>query len=237
MSMVVYGVDGCKAGWFYVRLDGDAVTHGVVHALSEIVTIAPEHSRVFVDIPIGLQDSAGTRQCDVMARRLLRSPRASSVFSAPIRAVVGESDYLTANATSKRLSGKGLSKQAFAITPKIKEVDDLMRTNSKARSIVREVHPEICFYGFAGGHPMKHKKSRHEGFKERLKVLSGLRPDADIVVAQALTAYLRKDVAKDDILDALVAALTGLSETRTVPESPELDSSALPMEMVYHLAQ
>lgn len=235
--MVVYGVDGCKAGWFYVRLHGDEITHGVVPKLSEIIAMAPDRSSVLVDIPIGLQDSAGNRQCDVVARQLLRSPRASSVFSAPIRAVLGEADYSTANEISKRLSGKGLSKQAFAITPKIKEVDDLMRTDPKARSIVREVHPEVCFYGFSGGKAMKHNKKRQEGFDERLKLLRGLRSDIDSVVAQALAAHPRKDVAKDDTLDALVAALTGQKETRTIPASPELDSHALPMEMVYHLKQ
>lgn len=235
--MIVYGVDGCKAGWFYIRLDGHAVTHGVVRRLSEIVETAPAHSRVFVDIPIGLQDSAGTRQCDVMARRLLRAPRASSVFSAPIRAIIDEGDYLAANAASKRLSGKGLSKQAFAITPKIKEVDDLMRTSSKARSIVREVHPEVCFYGLAGGSPMRHKKSLQAGFDERMVVLRRVRPDIDAIVDDALDAYLRKTVARDDVLDAVVAALTGGGETYTLPESPETDSCGLPMQMVYPLSK
>ena len=33
----------------------------------------------------------------------------------------------------------------YAIIPKIREVDSLLRGNAKARRAVREVHPEICF--------------------------------------------------------------------------------------------
>jgi predicted RNase H-like nuclease len=229
---VIYGVDGCKGGWFFIRLEGDAVSHGTVRTLAELVEAAQDNSKVFVDIPIGLQDTTGSRQCDVEARRLLGSPRCSSVFSAPIRAILGEPDYAAANAASKRLSGKGLSQQAYAITPKIKEVDDLLRTDPRLRGIVREVHPELCFYGFAG-RPMQYGKKPSAGFDERMAVLRELRPDTDVIVEDALATYLRKVVARDDILDALVAAITGTVGMRTVPDQPEVDSCGLPMEMVY----
>src|SRR5262249_23282406 len=48
-----------------------------------------------------------------------------------------------------------------------------------------------------------------------------------------LSAYHRKDVARDDILDALVALVTATLELRTLPEVAEVDTEGLPMEIVY----
>jgi predicted RNase H-like nuclease len=62
-------------------------------------------------------------------------------------------------------------------------------------------------------------------------------PDSDKLVEKALRAYRRKQVAKDDILDALVAAVTGFlgkGHLISIPETPEFDLYGLPMEMVYH---
>ena len=47
--------------------------------------------------------------------------------------------------------------------------------------------------------------------------------------------YLRKEVALDDIVDALVAALTakyGHGNLKTLPEVPQIDSHGIAMEMV-----
>ena len=234
--MTAYGVDGCKAGWFYVRIQGRGINHGIVTHLSELVEEAPKDSYVFVDIPIGLRDIDRTsRACDTAARRLLGSPRRSSIFNAPIRAVLTHTDYATANAQSKKISGKGLSRQSFAITPKVKEVDDLLCSSEKARSIIREVHPELCFYGLSGRRPMTHRKKSRAGFQERLAVLKSHCAAAETVVDEALSAYLRKHVAADDVLDALVCAITASMPDywRTVPEIPDADSQGVPMEMVY----
>ena len=110
-----------------------------------------------------------------------------------------------------------------------------MRTNSRARSVMREAHPELCFCGLAGGQAMTHKKSTLVGFNERLDVLRPLFPAADSLVESALSSYLRKEVAKDDILDALVCAVVATMSQQwvTVPAAPELDSHGIPMEMVY----
>jgi predicted RNase H-like nuclease len=161
--------------------------------------------------------------------------RTSSIFSAPIRPITGIKDYGQANSESKRLSGKGLSKQSFNITPKIHEVDQLMNSHAKARGMIREVHPEVCFYGLAGCRPMRHGKKTKEGFAERLDLLANLQPELEQVVKNALALYPRKMVAPDDILDALVCAITARLDDhwKTVPTVPEVDSKGLPMEMVY----
>ena len=59
---------------------------------------------------------------------------------------------------SRRLTGKGLSRQAFAIAPKIKEVDDFLQSCPTAEVTVREAHPEICFWALNGGCPMRYQK-------------------------------------------------------------------------------
>ena len=47
-----------------------------------------------------------------------------------------------------------------------------------------------------------------------------------------------KDIARDDILDALVAAVVarhGHGKLQSVPNVPQKDPKGLPMEMVYYL--
>jgi len=235
-GITCYGVDGCKGGWIYACISGLEVEFGTVTELIDLVEKAPSDSRIFVDIPIGLRDSSGEgRKCDVEARRLLRPYRTSSIFNAPIRAILDEPRYESANETSKRLSGKGLSRQSFAIIPKIREVDQLMASSPRARKLIREVHPEVCFYGLAGGHPMEHSKKTKEGFQARLGLLDRYQTGVEDVVEQVLVNYPRKIVAADDILDALVCAITARESDhwKTVPEQPETDSKGLAMEMVY----
>jgi len=231
-----YGVDGCKGGWVYAELSGKKIEFGVIEQLSALVEKVSSPSRIFVDIPIGLREgSEGARLCDQQARRLLSPFRSSSVFNAPIRPIISLEDYSQANVLSKKLSGKGLSKQSFAITPKIREVDQLMVSNKLARALIREVHPEVCYRGFAGPQPMRHSKKTKEGFQERLALLSRHHNGVEQAVDLALSHYPRKTVAADDILDALVCAITaGMKDSWvTVPEVPEIDSKGLPMEMVY----
>ena len=231
-----YGVDGCKVGWLYARISAGVVGIGTVARLCDLVQIVPSGSHIFVDIPIGLRDDSGVaRLCDQQARRLLSPLRNSSVFSAPIRSITGIKDYGQANSESKRLSGKGLSKQTYNITPKILEVDQLMNSNAEAREMIREVHPEVCFYGLAGCRPMRQGKKTKDGFAERLALLASLQPGIVQVVESTLARYPRKMVAPDDILDALVCAVTAsmAEHWKTVPSVPEIDSKGLPMEMVY----
>ncbi|MFT6957029.1 MAG: putative RNase H-like nuclease [Halieaceae bacterium] len=231
-----YGVDGCRGGWLYALASDQSVSFGTVKRLEHLFDKAAPGSRIFVDIPIGLRDEIGdARLCDQQARRFLAPLRTSSVFNAPLRVILAIDDYPEANATSKRLSGKGLSKQSFNIMPKIREVDKLITSGDRARGMIREVHPEVCFFGLAGGKPMQFSKKRKEGFDERLELLVRFQPGAENAVESAMSEYPRKIVAADDVLDALVCAVTARMKGQwtTVPEVPELDSKGLPMEMVY----
>lgn len=236
--MRVIGVDGCRGGWICIALRGadDPSPQWWVSAeFEEILARWPTADRVLVDIPVGLLDAGPERRSpDVLARRALGGKRASSVFNAPIRPVLEAPDYAAANARSRRLTGRGLSRQSWAIVPKIRQVDRLLRSRPEWIGRVREVHPELCFQAFAGGRSMRHNKKTDEGFQERLELLAGRYPEAERVMGSILL-HEGKRVARDDAVDALAAALTGVGDgaLQTIPESPERDAAGIPMEMVF----
>src|SRR5690606_31915637 len=124
----------------------------------ELVSVSQEFAVLAIDIPIGLTDD-GPRPPDVAARALL-GPRASSVFPAPVRATLNANSYEDACDLSFAARGKRLSKQSFAILPKIREVDELLRTRSATEFPVpvHEVHPEVSFCYLNDGRPMVHPK-------------------------------------------------------------------------------
>ena len=82
---------------------------------------------------------------------------------------------------------------------------------------------------------MQYGKKSQQGFAERMAVIHRHFPEGATLVDQALSQWPRKMVARDDVVDALVAAITATMESccRTLPEAPETDDFGLPMEMVY----
>ena len=80
-------------------------------------------------------------------------------------------------------------------------------------------------------------KKSHDGFLERKETLKNICLLTDKIIEAALSEYRRKEVAKDDILDALVAAITAKIGYRYgfefVPREPETDINGLKMQMVY----
>ena len=237
MPRTVYGVDGCRAGWFFFALGcSEELGWGIVGTIEELLSNVDYSDRIFVDIPIGLPDGHEVRLCDREARKRLGRPRASSVFPAPVRAVLAAATYEDANQISRQTSGKGLTQQTFAILPKIREVDSLLRKSEKARHILREVHPEICFWALAGRRPMSDKKKTGAGIDERLAVIERVCPSFAEAFRQIRAKFRSRDLGDDDILDAMAAAITaaaGPEALMTLPKDPARDRYGLPMEMVY----
>ena len=240
------GVDGCKAGWIGIGLkDADGYETKVFEQFSELLEHYQEACLVLVDIPIGLPDPGPEpRLCDTEARRNLGRRRGSSVFRVPVREVaylVSEgASRVRVDRRSRTLNSKGIGAQSFNIMSKIAEVDAALVNRGEGESPrVREAHPEVCFWGLNGNVSMSANKKRRAGMDERLSVLQRLEPQTETIYQSALSKYRRREVARDDIIDALVAAVTAkLSclhgyELKTLPESPPTDSKGLPMEMVY----
>lgn len=265
-----YGVDGCSAGWFcYGLTAGGGRRYRIAVTFEELIYSADDRDRFFVDIPIGLprgakghlcgkEGSKGhpcdskpceVRQCDRDARAELGRPRSSSVFSAPVCAALHAETHEEANRISRVVSGKGMSRQTYALLPKIREVDRLLRDHAasttgkrkigKAGKIeVREVHPEICFWALAGRKAMKHSKKKREGFQERIECLKGILPCVEGDFDEIRETFPKRVLANDDILDAMAAAATASADRDslgTLPECPPLDCCGLPMEMVYRM--
>lgn len=158
---------------------------------------------IAVDMPIGLPELPG-RACEREVRQAIR-PRHSSVFSAPLRGMLGLGAYEEANAHGKA-RGAGLSKQAWAITPKIREIDALMTPALQARII--EGHPEFAFTRL-GGRPCACAKRRPDGQAERLKILSDHGVDAGALLRAARARHpFKRTFADDDLIDACAMALT-----------------------------
>ena len=233
------GLDGCKAGWALVGLSPDLVaSFRLLPSIRELSDYLDEARQVLIDIPIGLRHrESEERLCDKQARRLL-GRRASSVFPAPSRCVLSCDDYAQANARNRACTGRGLSRQSWSIMAKIRAVDVYLRAEPHRR-LIREMHPEVCFWALNGGRPMAHNKKTRAGYEERIALLARFVPGARQMVEAALAAYPRKQVARDDIVDALVGAATAAlpGELHTLPDPPGRDEAGLPMEIVFRLAQ
>ena len=232
------GIDGCKAGWFCVILDNsDQWSYCLFPDAISAVELIGSASSVLIDIPIGLLSTGpDERLCDKAARKLLGAKRASSVFPAPARQVLAAGNYQEALAINRQSTRRGLSKQAWNIVPKIRQIDQLLRSHTELQGVLRECHPELCFWALNNENPMHFNKKREQGRHERLAVLQRYFSECHLLFGQASSEYQRRQVAHDDIIDAMVCAVTakfGYGKYLTVPKKPERDLVGLPMQMVY----
>jgi len=143
-----------------------------------------------------------------------------------MRGLLGAATYAEAVSRAVALSGKGLSRQAFGILPKVQQVDLLVAPQLQQGVI--EVHPEVSFTALAG-RPMAHAKRRLEGLAERLALLRQVFPDVD-VHARARP----RGTSPDDVLDAFVVAWSArrwLAGTH-VQLGGDLDRRGLRMEIM-----
>ena len=183
-----------------------------------------------IDMPIGLLNDAADRHCDALARDRLKPFRSSSVFGVPPRAVTRISDYSEANALSRELTGKGLSKQSFYLFPKIRELDDWL-VNPERQGEWWECHPEVAFAQLNNGRALNASKKSEAGQAERMSLLADL-PRVDAALERAGQNYKRKDVLPDDCIDALVCLLTAERDQHqriVIPATPDKDERGLKM--------
>ncbi|MFC1992142.1 DUF429 domain-containing protein [Chloroflexota bacterium] len=232
------GVDGCKAGWFAVSLsEGSGWTVEVFPNIAILWSQNTGADLILIDVPIGLRNTdLNERRCDKEARALLATKRKPSVFVSPCRAAVYAATEEDAKQLNMEKTNRSLSQQTLAIIPKIRQVDQLLMSNMDARLVIREVHPEVCFWAFNNGESTIHKKTDKRGIAERKEILNSVYPQAEEIFNSVCGKYLHKHVAEDDIVDAMVAAVTAREQKnghRTIPEEPEFDEKGLPMGMVY----
>ena len=207
----VLGVDGCRAGWVAIRLDlSTGKTQAfVVPAFAALFTRVGAGARmIMIDMPIGLADT-GRRACEQQARKLLSPLRHNSVFPTPRRPMLAFDDYAEANEWGKRqgkAAGGGLSKQAWMITPKIREIDETITPGDQHR--LAEGHPEVAFLRLNGGRPCRYPKRKPEGAQERLTLLRGHGFIQSEDHYRILKDVAGGGIARDDVYDACALALT-----------------------------
>ncbi len=228
----VLGVDGCPHGWCAVRLDTDKNALEPSHHDSFASVLAAPEDIIAIDVPIGLMDGPGGRECDRAARAYLRWPRRNSVFSPPARKTLQlcghDGDYKEACRVNREATGSAISQQSFWIGTKIREVDLAMNPGIESR--VYEVHPEVSFAAIAA-HPMSNRKSRRLGREERWRHLRKEFPQ--LPPEPARPAELGRDCDLEDYTDAIACAWTAAriaaDEAAPMPEKALRDRCGLRM--------
>jgi predicted RNase H-like nuclease len=235
LSPLLVGVDGCTAGWVCVGASDDGAPQ--VAVFSDAAGVAEgcaDASVIAVDVPIGLVDE-GRRTCDCQARATLGSPRASSVFSAPIRPILHCDSQADASRRHREIDGRGFGAQAFAILSKIRQWDELLVSAPEIRLRVFEVHPEVCFWALNGNVALQSSKRRVDGRSERARLLRG--GFGDGFVEEVLGHVKSGVVAPDDLLDALAALWTAkriaTGNAQSLPSIPPRDRMGIQMGMWY----
>ncbi len=238
----VIGVDGCPYGWlavqhFPLREQRETLEARLFPSFEKLIRSEwGQATFILVDIPIGLAER-GRRGCDRLARQLLGAKRASSVFPAPRRPMLTMATYDEANNWGKsqgREAGGGLSKQAWNILPKIKEVDASITPDLQNK--IREAHPEVAFHRLNTNTPLLFSKKKPEGREERLTLLrkNGL-IDLEQTWQTLMMTNKRVDAAMDDFLDAAALSLTAAAMLHGGPvhhlTEKRVDARGLRMEI------
>lgn len=249
------GVDWAKGGWFSIAYDADGNWEArQIRQFCDVVEYYGKAELILVDIPIGLaKGEYEWRKCDLEARKCL-GRRWQSVFLTPPRHIVEDAWKAKAAAAThaqfqnaymhinkRRKEKMGFSIQSWNITPMIAEVDEFLWGRKKkdhVGPVVREVHPEICFRSLDRKQVITHSKKNTDGRRQRITVLEAIEQRTQAIYDDVVANYFRKDVARDDVLDALAAAVTARlgypDRLATLPDDPPTDARGLPMEMVFY---
>jgi predicted RNase H-like nuclease len=237
-SMTVAGVDGCRAGWICVFFIDDPSNASVTifPDFENLVSAFSDNTIIAVDMPIGLPEKIGRagRGPEKLVRPHL-GERQSSVFSIPARAAVYCDDYTKACRIAQATSEppRKVSKQAFHLFPKIRQIDHFLRKEVPSRDRIIESHPEFAFWALNGNQPMhmpKKVKSRinSAGIEERKSLLFQCG-----FTKTVLEAPLAGGAGDDDLLDAcavsLIAKRRAEGIARPWPDPPGEDAHGLPV--------
>jgi len=232
---VVVGIDACPAGWAVCSLtDAGDSSFSVINHAAGLLPLIERCDLACIDIQIGIPEDA-ERDVDRRAKSILGRYHAR-VFMTPPRVVVDQPDYACANAKSRRVIGKGLSKQAWNILPKVRAIDELLIAHPRLRDRVRECHPEIALWGM-GGRVIGSNKQTPEGQRDRMGVLDRYLTNPGDALAVARASILKRDAKDDDLIDAMICAATAAgtwdASLMSLAECKQEDGYGVPMDIVY----
>ena len=234
--MEYIGIDGCKAGWFCIAIDEHRNwTCDIFPTISELINHFDAITLALIDIPIGLPQK-NKRNCDIEARKKLTRTRSTSVFPIPSRNSIYASDYWHACELNLLDLGVKVSKQTWNISDKIREVDQFILQNHLVKSYLKEAHPELNFWGWNYKNSMKFNKKSKKGIKERYNLLKQNLNITEDIFNTSLKKFPRKSVLPDDIIDAMILALSALhhQEIQSIPSVADFDSKGIKMEINFY---
>ncbi|WGK64501.1 DUF429 domain-containing protein [Croceiramulus getboli] len=229
------GIDGCKGGWLLVlQVENEHEAH-ILHTINELEDQVKWQGRFLIDMPIGLTGPSYTRTIEALMRKQLPG-RAATVFNAPTRKAI----YATNKEEGRRLNiertGKSISEQSWNISGKIRELDTFLRSTERKDIGLHESHPELCFR-YLHGEVVGSRKSTPEGIEQRLQILERFEPNIRESYTRILHQFPRKQVKRDDIVDALclciVNQLAGEQGWSRLQENLTLDESGLEVGIFY----
>ena len=225
-EMKYVGVDGCVGGWLSVGLDnGNGYEVKGFMEFADLVAYFSDACLILVDMPIGLNLNAQQpiRPCDTNARIILNrlGGASGSVFPAPNRrlameARMGEVKWLMGDVVWAHTENPvgcdwgAVNNQTFSIASATGEVYDVLNNPGPGnRPTIREIHPEVCFRLLGVEREILGEKTTPEGINQRINVLQDYEPLTDNIFENTSAKFRNKGAAgDDDILDALVAAVT-----------------------------
>lgn len=218
----IAGVDGCRAGWIAVVQFAFAAPQIVIRpTFAELVKELGPETVIAVDMPIGLPDRIrGAGRGPEQLIRPFLGPRQSSVFSIPARAAVEAESYSDACTKALETSDppRKVSKQAYFLFAKIREIDILLRTNPELAARVIECHPEFSFCRLNGNVAMPSPKKikgavNPQGIADRVALLGrhGLDPSL-------FASSVPHGAAMDDLVDAAVNLIMARRHTEGLTE-------------------
>lgn len=220
---VAAGLDGCRAGWIGALAFGDTARPQrtalcLFESIGEVLSWRGQQAAkpvVAIDVPIGLPQAVGLRECDREARARLGS-RWMSVFEPPDRELF-DHDFESARAVvcarrarDPRATFHVLTQQGAHILSKVAEVDEALREEPTRQDWLVEVHPEVSFREQAG-EDLPRKKSG-AGKARRREFLREQFPDIDVWLKPG--RWPRREVGVDDLLDAYIALWSALRFAR-----------------------
>jgi len=235
--MKTIGINGCRSGWIAISLDEENAGYWLLETQQELEEYFAAYDRIFVDVPIGLEDKNYMRECDELLRNRLGPDYRESVFNPPIRAALHAPTYGEASVITYEATGKKISVEAWNMTPKIKQVDQLLQKRQEFRANVYESYPELLFHILNGDNIILQKKATKKGLRHRLDLLKKESSYVDDFFRDIKEEYRRNQVDEDNIIDAMVLGLFALravdAPILSLPSDPSQDTTGLPMAIHY----
>lgn len=232
------GVDACRKGWVVVSLYEETA---YVHIdIVETLNAAKNHFRkakiVFIDIPIALPDTHTERECDKIARKILKK-RASSIFRVPHINVSIARNYEEACIINENATGKRINKQAWNIFGRVIETRKFLKNNPEVALRFFESNPELCFYHLNDMVNLIYSKHISEGIEERRGILEKYIGRRELErLFSILRDFPRNLLSVDDVLDSLSMATVAKffkGSYRYIPEHPNCDKEGFTLQMVF----